>query len=269
MTEPRHARKQAVRDRMARTGEKYTQANTFLARQHQRAAEAAADGAPVEPTDDELNLLIGEYLHLQSHVLGPAWTVVDRAAYATSRVLLQGLESVYTSAALTQVNVRLNLVDTAHACASDRSRELPAYAYTGSTDLTFKIHKHREGTDTAYGCEFSASTDRLMIALALYGGAMKAEPLLEEPLDEAPEGTVRMRETVWEVEEQAVSTECRRSWRTDPHAEGGFVIEEDTAPQYLSPWEREAGWLIPPGGTWVDAVQPSSPSVNRPESTPS
>ncbi|MGW9031735.1 hypothetical protein ACWGQ5_48590 [Streptomyces sp. NPDC055722] len=41
--------------------------------------------------------------------------------------------------------------------------------------------------------------------------------------------------------------------RTDPHAEGGFVIEEDTAPQYLSPWERDECGEIPPGGTWIDA----------------
>jgi len=35
-------------------------------------------------------------------------------------------------------------------------------------------------------------------------------------------------------------------------------MEQDTAPDYRNPWERDEGWTIPEGGTWIDAVGPES-----------
>ncbi|MFF1715744.1 hypothetical protein [Streptomyces sp. NPDC058268] len=255
MSEPQRARKQAVRDRMTRTGEKYTAANAFLATQHARAAQIGK----VEPTDAELNLLISEYLHLQSHRRGNGWTDVDRAAFNTSQVLLSELEAVFTAADLTSVSVRLHLIDTAHACSEDRSQELPPYAYGGPVDLQFMIHRHDQGAGTAFGCEFTAGLDRLMIALSLFGGALKAEPVIES-LAAPVEAGIRMGETVWEVADQSVAARCRRAWTVA--SEGEVVIEVDDNPQYLNPWEREAGWVIPPGRTWIDAQEPGGPPAS-------
>ncbi|WP_189697764.1 hypothetical protein [Streptomyces chromofuscus] len=163
---------------MARTGENYTTAHAALQRQLGRSARAQDAPATPAPTNDELYLLINQFLHLQGHLRGPAWTEVDKAAYATSRVLLDGLTSLYTGAMLTTVRVRVELTDTAHPCASDRSGELPAYARRpGPLEVEFQIHQHTEGSGAAYGCEFGADLDRLMIVLALYGGAMRVHPL--------------------------------------------------------------------------------------------
>ncbi|WP_189697763.1 hypothetical protein [Streptomyces chromofuscus] len=57
-----------------------------------------------------------------------------------------------------------------------------------------------------------------------------------------------------------MATECLRGWRID---NGDVVDEQDTAPRYLNPWEREAGWTIPPGETWTDAIVPDADRADR------
>jgi hypothetical protein len=250
MTERKHARKDAVRERMSRTGETYTQANAFLARQLGRAAEAAAQNPAIEPTEDELNLLITEYRHLQSHRLGDGWKQVDGAAFATSRALLDELAAAYAGSPVTFVKVRVNPIDTAHACSEDSSKELLACAYAGPADFEFKMHRHPEDSEAAYGCEFTAGVDRLIVGLELYGGATSAHPLLEEDLA-APGAPVETRDYTWEVADQDIAVESRRVWQIA--AEHEVKVLEGTAPTYLDPWMREEGWAVPDGGTWMDA----------------
>jgi hypothetical protein len=146
----------------------------------------------IEMSEEEAELFISQYLHQESHRVGPLWTTIDAQAAATRDDLMKIVTRAGAAGGRTDINITVAVRDTAVPCAQHVYDSLPSYAGVDEeriAGLYTVAHAHRDGS---VGVEGSTShLQAVLTCVALYGGSVHlatvpldgaAVPLAEETL---------------------------------------------------------------------------------------
>ncbi|WP_329020765.1 hypothetical protein [Streptomyces sp. NBC_01601] len=137
----------------------------------------------IEMSEEEAGLFISQYLHQESHRVGPLWTTIDAQAAATRDRLMEIVTRAGAAGSRTDVNITVAVRDTSVPCPQHVYDPLPAYAGVDedrTAGLHLVEHAHRDGSVGVEGS--TAHLRAVLTCVALYGGNVH---LATVPLDGA------------------------------------------------------------------------------------
>ena len=186
-----------------------------LAQRH--ASEATPQATSAEPDQgsenldtDTVNLFIRHYLHYLNHAKAAQYSQIDAQAYALSRELLAATAD--HDKGFSRITARIALMECALRCANPEHDfgPLPPVDQEG-TGFTTELHLHHDGSQ---GIDIGRhALDRIMVALALFGGDLALDTMTVADPTGPVEGNLYTTErTEWEVWDQVANVSRRRRW---------------------------------------------------------